>query len=287
MRYAVTDEELSAAAENPQNRVTRAQVEAAIKRTEFVVRDTLTICVLEMENGFQVEGTSVCLDPANYNQKIGEVIARSKAVEKIWPLLGYELRTRLTNYTPIPTSISTHAETQGDFWPEDKAEPQASAASPARAEKSTGDTDDIIGNAIIAIAKTCHEATRAYCETNGDFSHKSWDDVPDWQQDIVIRYVLFILDNPTDTARDLHQKWVEDLEAQGWAWGKTIDPANKLHPDLLDHDLLPIEQRTKDNVLRAIVGTLSGKMRTSCKKTSPSNPPLTKSSEPSGPSDGW
>lgn len=55
----------------------------------------LTICVLVLRNGFTVTGESACASPENFNVQIGRRIARENAVEKIWPLMGYELRTRL------------------------------------------------------------------------------------------------------------------------------------------------------------------------------------------------
>jgi hypothetical protein len=57
--------------------------------------DLLTIYVLVLKNGFTVTGESACASPENYNQEIGRKVARQHAVEKIWPLLGYELRTKL------------------------------------------------------------------------------------------------------------------------------------------------------------------------------------------------
>lgn len=56
----------------------------------------LTFCVLVLRNGFTVTGESACASPENFNAEIGRKIARAKAVEKIWPLLGYELRTKLS-----------------------------------------------------------------------------------------------------------------------------------------------------------------------------------------------
>ena len=56
----------------------------------------LTFCVLVLKNGFTVTGESACADPRNFNAEIGRRIARTHAVEKIWPLLGYELRTKLS-----------------------------------------------------------------------------------------------------------------------------------------------------------------------------------------------
>lgn len=56
----------------------------------------LTFCVLTLRNGYTVTGQSACADPANFNEDIGRKIAREDAVRKIWPLMGYELRSKLT-----------------------------------------------------------------------------------------------------------------------------------------------------------------------------------------------
>ena len=55
----------------------------------------LTFCVLTLRNGFTVTGESACASPENFDAEIGRKIARQNAVQKIWPLLGYELKTKL------------------------------------------------------------------------------------------------------------------------------------------------------------------------------------------------
>ncbi|MDD2711313.1 MAG: Gp49 family protein [Simplicispira sp.] len=55
----------------------------------------LTFCVLVLRNGFTVTGESACASPENFDAEIGRKIARQNAVQKIWPLMGYELRTKL------------------------------------------------------------------------------------------------------------------------------------------------------------------------------------------------
>ena len=57
--------------------------------------ERLTFCVLVLRNGFTVTGESACASPENFDVQIGRAIARENAVQKIWPLLGYELRTKL------------------------------------------------------------------------------------------------------------------------------------------------------------------------------------------------
>ncbi len=55
----------------------------------------LTFCVLVLRNGFTVTGESACASPENFDADIGRKIARQNAVQKIWPLMGYELRSKL------------------------------------------------------------------------------------------------------------------------------------------------------------------------------------------------
>lgn len=55
----------------------------------------LTICVLVLQNGFTVTGESACASPANFDAELGRKIARQHAVEKIWPLEGYLLKSML------------------------------------------------------------------------------------------------------------------------------------------------------------------------------------------------
>ena len=55
----------------------------------------LTFCVLTLANGFTVTGESACASPENFDADVGRKIARQNAVQKIWPLMGYELRSTL------------------------------------------------------------------------------------------------------------------------------------------------------------------------------------------------
>lgn len=60
-----------------------------------VALSLLTFCVLVLKNGFTVTGESACASPENFDPEIGQKIARANAVNKIWPLMGYELKTKL------------------------------------------------------------------------------------------------------------------------------------------------------------------------------------------------
>ena len=57
--------------------------------------ELLTFCVLVLKNGFTVTGESACASPENFDAEIGRSIARENAKQKLWPLMGYELKTKL------------------------------------------------------------------------------------------------------------------------------------------------------------------------------------------------
>ena len=57
--------------------------------------ELLTFCVLVLKNGFTVTGESACASPENFDAEIGRKIARENAINKIWPLMGYELKQKL------------------------------------------------------------------------------------------------------------------------------------------------------------------------------------------------
>ena len=78
-------------------RVTLARIQEVIKDAKFFrLTGTLTVCVLELQNGFTVTGESACASPENFNEEIGNKIARENAESKIWALEGYLLRDKLS-----------------------------------------------------------------------------------------------------------------------------------------------------------------------------------------------
>ena len=120
MNYQELGQEIQAKGANVAPRITPADVEANIASEHyFVASDAiqhdnavnhaakdiagwmlggtqlLTFCVLQLRNGFTVTGESACASPENFNAEIGRKIARDNAIAKIWPLMGYELRSKL------------------------------------------------------------------------------------------------------------------------------------------------------------------------------------------------
>ena len=78
-------------------RVTLADVEGCIKSETYTLlpNGRTTVCQLTLDNDFTVEGQSACVSVENYNEELGNSIAKKNAVEKIWPLLGFRLADSL------------------------------------------------------------------------------------------------------------------------------------------------------------------------------------------------
>lgn len=83
-------------------RITPADVDAAIADEQYHVFEGLpgegprvTVCLLTLQNGFQIVGESACADHQNFDPDLGRSLARKTAREKIWGLLGFELRSRI------------------------------------------------------------------------------------------------------------------------------------------------------------------------------------------------
>jgi hypothetical protein len=103
------------------------------------------------------------------------------------------------------------------------------------------------------IAKVCHEANRGYCEAIGDMSQKPWADADPWQRESAIKGVEFAIANPDATPEDQHEAWSRVKIADGWTYGPVKDPLKLQHPCLVPYADLPVEQRAKDHIFRAIV----------------------------------
>ena len=105
------------------------------------------------------------------------------------------------------------------------------------------------------IAKVCHEVNRAYCVSIGDNSQVSWDEAEQWQKDSAMNGVKFHLENDV-TPEQSHENWMAEKLADGWAFGTVKDPSRKLHPCIVPYNELPLEQRVKDYLFKAVVDQL-------------------------------
>lgn len=106
------------------------------------------------------------------------------------------------------------------------------------------------------IARVCHAANRAICQSFDDDSQKPWDEAEQWQRDSAVEGVNFRLLNPDASESAQHDAWMAAKVADGWKFGPTKNPDLKLHPCIVPFDLLPGFQKAKDAVFCAIVDAL-------------------------------
>ena len=106
------------------------------------------------------------------------------------------------------------------------------------------------------IAEVCHEANRAWCAANGDYSQPSWDGAPDWQKTSAVNGVRFHAENPDAGDSASHDNWMAEKVADGWVFGPVKDPVNRQHPCIVPFDELDPVQQAKDRLFRSIVHAL-------------------------------
>lgn len=83
--------------------------DAIVKETYTVLPDgRTTICQLTLLNGYTVWGESFCVCIENFDAVKGNKYSRERAVDKVWPLLGYDLRNKVT-------SIKLAGQPQGEI----------------------------------------------------------------------------------------------------------------------------------------------------------------------------
>lgn len=78
-------------------RLNPQKIDATIVSEQYHVfpGTTLTVCALQLRNGYIVTGESAAASPENFDKEIGRKIARENARNKIWALEGYLLREKL------------------------------------------------------------------------------------------------------------------------------------------------------------------------------------------------
>ncbi len=102
-------------------------------------------------------------------------------------------------------------------------------------------------------AKTAHAVNRAYCIGLGDNSQLAWKFAAEWQRDLVIAGVQFLIDNPDAPPSAHHDSWLEEKRRTGWSYAPVKDSAKKEHPCFVPYDELPIAQQIKGTLFASVV----------------------------------
>lgn len=80
-------------------RLSPTQISEQIVSEQFYIfpNTVMTVCCLNLRNGYNVIGTSAPVSVENFDEEVGRNIARDKAREQIWALEGYLLKSKLSN----------------------------------------------------------------------------------------------------------------------------------------------------------------------------------------------
>lgn len=90
------------------NTVTEEAVNDSIASEEYLtVGKKTTLCLITLKNGFEVVGTSACVDPAKYDIEVGKPFARKKAIDIVWTVLGATLQNTIYNDKKVTDIYNT------------------------------------------------------------------------------------------------------------------------------------------------------------------------------------
>lgn len=108
------------------------------------------------------------------------------------------------------------------------------------------------------IARIAHEINRAYCKAIGDFLQVPWKNTKADLKVSIINGVEFHLANDA-TPEESHINWMEQKIQDGWIYGGVKDEEQKKHPCLVPYQDLPLAQKVKDYLFKAVVDQLNRK----------------------------
>lgn len=88
----------------PERKLTKEFLESEIDTVEYNrFGDTNTHCTIKTKSGFSFTGESACVDPNNFDQKIGEKFAYENAFNKMWTPYGFWLHKALAESDSFET----------------------------------------------------------------------------------------------------------------------------------------------------------------------------------------
>jgi len=90
------------------NTVTVDEIKSILVNSEIDVKtifDKCTVVTAKLPNGFILVESSACVDPVNYNEKLGAEICLRRIENKIWELEGYKLQSELSENPKLRVGV--------------------------------------------------------------------------------------------------------------------------------------------------------------------------------------
>ena len=83
-------------------KITKEFLESEIKDVEYNrLGGTITHCTIHTKSGFTFTGESACVNPNNFDPKIGEQVAYDNAFEKMWLPYGFWLHKAMLEFSNL------------------------------------------------------------------------------------------------------------------------------------------------------------------------------------------
>ena len=105
-------------------------------------------------------------------------------------------------------------------------------------------------------AKIIHETLSHYKKENNNPIIINWDQASPEKKQSTIDGIKYHLLNPTASAKDSHDSWMNQKIANGWVYGETKDPIKKTHPKLVPYDKLDDNTKSLDHIFSGLVNSL-------------------------------
>jgi Phage protein (N4 Gp49/phage Sf6 gene 66) family len=93
-------------------RVTQQSIEARIKAVRYLSDGVLTVCIIEMVNGFKAVGKSAPASPENFDREVGHRYAYEDAFRQLWPLEAYLLLEKMRERPNIEREFAIPPEAE-------------------------------------------------------------------------------------------------------------------------------------------------------------------------------
>lgn len=104
-----------------------------------------------------------------------------------------------------------------------------------------------------AVARAAYGVNRAYRVAIGEPGGPEWHAAPEETRNSTIRGVEYRHAHPDATPEEMHRAWASDKLARGWTRGEVASTLLKTHPNLVQWESLPPEQRAKDAIFLACI----------------------------------
>jgi RyR domain len=109
---------------------------------------------------------------------------------------------------------------------------------------------------VLQISQVCHEAIRAWCAANNDFSIQPWEEAEAWRKNATIVGVQHRINNPQEKPDAQHLRWLEHKMMEGWVYGEEKNDKLKTHPCIVPYQGLSDFEKKKDALFCAVVDVL-------------------------------